>query len=512
MLPRAQANFAVPRSQPQVGGEAQALSGALSGTKQGLRVVHDAAQHKLQKRQAADDAAGLIEFENNYKLRIQQIERETAETIPQNGDGFVTAVRDARGKARDELMAAIPSYVSEDAKTSIGQLAARLDGDSDLRATRFQDDAATAWVVDTLDQSVQTDIAAVLEDPNALEQATRSALTRLSAVSGRMTPEQEMAKRDQIERDMSLAQVTGLARSGQFEDANAAARTMAPMLSLDEQFGLETSIAREKRAYDQRLADNQKAMADQASIMLAERFITGSLTEQDILDAAPALGSGTEARTWYTALDTKRRRDEERYKDFRDDQREFLTVFAEASLIAEIEQGASMSDVLQSAFLTYSQDGLTNQGLQRVLKAKETTDDDRYMAYTGLISAPFEQGGIFAQFDEGKEIAKAQAKVAFLRAWPDLKDKGEAEINAAIENITARAGKDMVAALPEIALPSGFDAAPRSLEQVQNEVARVTADYQERVSLGLADEMDREQALRDIERLQEWETRMRVTE
>lgn len=508
MIPRAQADFAVPRTQPQVGGEAQAFSSVLTGAKQGFQLVRDQAQQKLQKRQQADDAAGLIDFENQYKLATQEIERVTSETVPKNGDGYLATVREARLKARDELISKVPSYVSEDGKLAINQLASRLDGESDLRATEFQDNAATAWVMDSLDQSVQADIATVLSDPTSISQATQRALTRLNAMSGRMTPDQEVAMRDQIERDMSIAQVTGFARAGDFKAAQNAADAMAPLLSLEEQFGLETSIAREIRARDQRIEEARRELSDQASIDLAQKFITGTLSEKDILNAASDLGSGAEVRTWYTALDTKRRRDEERVKDALDDQKRFVSVFSEAALISEIEQGASMFDVLQGAFNAYASNSLTDQGIRRILGAKETVDDERYGAYANLVEAPFRQGGIFAQFDETKEVAKAQAKLAFLQAWPSLKDSSEAEINAAIENITARAGKDMKAALPALPLPSSFSAAPTSVDQIESEMQDIRQIYQAKTALGQDTSLERQ----DIERLMDWRDKLQVTD
>lgn len=507
MIDRARSDFTVPTAQPVDNSQGVvALRRGLAGVQGGVRQIQADLDQKMQRREAADDAAALIEFENKARLRIADIERTLQDEIPASGDGYVTQFREARKKAFDELQAEIPSYVSETGNQAIANLRLRLEGASDLEATEFQDVAATNWAIDTVENANNQDIAAVMADPDNIAAPLQQAMTRLSAISGRLTPDQERAMRDRTEMDMSQAQVMGFARAGRFADAVSAADALKPRLDIDGQLKLETAIEREISAYEDRLAEAAKQAEAEAQNRLGQLFVSGQLTSDAIQREIPFVG-GESAKTWETARDSQQRRGEERTRETRED----LSVISEAILMQSVINGEEPLGILNQAASMMAQDALTGSGFSRIYGQIEDFQDQTFQRNLALVNAPFEQSEFFA-FDQDTEVAKAKAAREFATQWPNLKNKPQAEIDRAIESIVERAGKELVASLPPVPLPSVATRAPITLQEVNDLRAKVQDEFAQLNATGLLTAEDERVLENDLMRLDDWEARLAVTD
>lgn len=255
-LPRAQSGFTVPRVEPIIDMSANVASDAIGGIKQAAGGVRDVYAEKVRKKAMADDAAALIDVENQYTLRLTELELEAQKAVPPSGDGYIKAVREGRAKAAEEVLKGIPSYASEMARQQAGNILKRYDGDSDNRATIWQGEKSTEFALNALDTALSTDIAGVIANPDSAAAARQASHARLSAISGSLTPDQERAQHDRVDAEISASAVTGMVDANRFEDAAALAKEYAPTLSGDRQRALDSYIEQGKQRHEREVFDS----------------------------------------------------------------------------------------------------------------------------------------------------------------------------------------------------------------------------------------------------------------
>jgi hypothetical protein len=142
MIDRARSDFTVPAVQPQSGNQGAAAADALGRVGQAARQTGAVFKREVDRKQLADDSAALLDVENSYRLALQDVETAAQDEAPPSGDGYLNAVRKAREAAAKDALAKVPTYASQEARQQAGLLIKRLDGDSDMRATQWQDGAA----------------------------------------------------------------------------------------------------------------------------------------------------------------------------------------------------------------------------------------------------------------------------------------------------------------------------------------------------------------------------------
>lgn len=242
MIPRAQTGFVAPRAeavQPMASRAAAAGMAQLQDSVSGLQRI---AMEKVRAREQADDAAAIIDTENKYRKGLLELETELRNEVPENGDGYVRSVQERRSALREQVIKEVPSYVTEMGKQGVSNVLSRIDGDSDIRATLWEDETVKGWVRRTYETSLNEDVAALMANPDSLSAIETGTGVRLEALAGRFTPDELAAMRSGTRRQLAAAAVTGLADNGRYDDARKALGAFSGDLDVAQQTSLQSHI------------------------------------------------------------------------------------------------------------------------------------------------------------------------------------------------------------------------------------------------------------------------------
>ena len=274
MIDRARSDFTVPAVQPQSGNQGAAAADALGRVGQAARQTGAVFKREVDRKQLADDSAALLDVENSYRLALQEIETAAQDEAPASGDGYLLSVRRAREAAQKDVLGRVPTYASQEARQQAGLLIKRLDGDSDMRATQWQDGAAKSYAINGFEASLSTSIESVLADPAQAEAERERAALRLTSIAGRLDPAEEEQLRRRVDGELAASAVQGLTNANSFTEAKEALKTYTTSLSGDQQRALTNYISQgEDRA--------EQESYEAFSLGIAE----GEVTKEDLTAA-----------------------------------------------------------------------------------------------------------------------------------------------------------------------------------------------------------------------------------
>lgn len=303
-IQRAERRFAAPRqAPPQVGSEGRSISAALGEVKRGANIVKQKAEEAIQKREIADDNAAFMDAEMRYVERLAEVERELQKETPESGDGYAKTLKDKRAKVRDEILKGVPDYVTETGRERIGMRFEQLDSSSRISAAQWQDQRATNFAVSTFEKSVGIAAAEVMASPESAKQVLARTKGQLSAIKGRLLPEQETALARGVEVQLAEAAVTGLSERGDYASARSVITDMAASLDTGQQKQLESVIARAETVAKGEAAETR-----------ALNIMQGTLTREslDEMHKAGALDDGEYAADLARVDMVERRKEAER--------------------------------------------------------------------------------------------------------------------------------------------------------------------------------------------------------
>ncbi len=424
-------------------------------------VAQSEASRRLQERAQADDALGYAAAMSRYQTGLQKLEREEQQNAGVGGSGYVGSVQGRREALRQEVLAGLPSYLSELGRARITEAFTLADGDSDMRAIGWAEDQNQSWRMDTLQEVANVSIGRVIADPDAAVDV-QGEISRLIEAGG-FAPDQRRALTRVMAVDLAQSAVSGFLKEGRLDEAFDVIERMRPELSPEEQLRLDGAIETWRTGAAQVSYEDQ--LDREASTLIY------SLDQRDLVAASAFL---------------QENRDRMNADDYEQHVKAIRTLTEEGPLLdsmnlvqeRELTERIRAGDVSRDELNTIERDGaadgwLTSNSIGRLEAAFTAREDDLLGAGLDIVKAAFSQSSFTDSFNSTIELQRADASDAIIE-WRLANPKAtRAEIRTAAYEIAAEVRQRYDAEYGDVG-PYG---APATVAEVADITARVMADF-----------------------------------